>query len=273
MARMSCLHAKALTALLECDPDRKCAAARTLLDESRRGSLRLEDAADPTAEAIAQPGRPVRPALVAPQAVERRKVSTPEGRAALIHALAHIEFNAINLALDAVYRFRRMPVDYYGDWLKVAAEEAYHFTMLRDHLRALGRDYGSFTAHNGLWEMAQKTAHDVLVRMALVPRVLEARGLDVAPALIRKLESCGDARAAAILAIIQRDEVEHVRIGNHWYRRLCAERGLEPVETFRRLLREYDAPRLRRPFDVAARSRAGFSAHELALFEELAAPD
>lgn len=214
-------------------------------------------------EVIEEPGRPLRPELVPPLDVPRRKMTTPKGRAALIHALAHIEFNAINLALDAVYRFRGLPSAYYGDWLKVAAEEALHFQLLRDHLGSLGHDYGDFAAHNGLWEMAMKTAHDPLVRMALVPRVLEARGLDATPAIVEKLRSAGDDKAVAILAIIERDEIGHVAIGNRWYLHLCQERGLEPVQTFRRLLKEFDAPPLKPPFNIEARRKSGFAEAEL----------
>ncbi len=257
-------------ALLVCDPAAKVHAARQLHTDWLAGRCTLAADACPVAALVA-PGRPEKPEMVAPRAVARRQVSTVEGRAVLIHALAHIEFNAINLALDAVYRFRDLPREYYGDWLKVAAEEAYHFTLLRAHLQTLGYDYGSFAAHNGLWEMAVKTAHDPLVRMALVPRVLEARGLDVSPTLIRKLASCGDRRAVEILEIIQRDEITHVAIGNRWYRHLCAARGLDPIETFKRLLREYDAPPLRPPFAEAARRQAGFTAEEMRLLETLAA--
>jgi uncharacterized ferritin-like protein (DUF455 family) len=214
-------------------------------------------------EVIEEPGRPLRPELVPPLDVPRRKMTTPKGRAALIHALAHIEFNAINLALDAVYRFRGLPSAYYGDWLKVAAEEALHFQLLRDHLGSLGHDYGDFAAHNGLWEMAMKTAHDPLARMALVPRVLEARGLDATPAIVEKLRSAGDDKAVAILAIIERDEIGHVAIGNRWYLHLCQERGLEPVQTFRRLLKEFDAPPLKPPFNIEARRKSGFAEAEL----------
>jgi uncharacterized ferritin-like protein (DUF455 family) len=188
---------------------------------------------------------------------------TAEGRATLVHAMTHIEFNAINLALDAVYRFRGLPSAYYGDWLKVAAEEALHFQLLRDHLGSLGHDYGDFAAHNGLWEMAMKTAHDPLARMALVPRVLEARGLDATPAIVEKLRSAGDDKAVAILAIIERDEIGHVAIGNRWYLHLCQERGLEPVQTFRRLLKEFDAPPLKPPFNIEARRKSGFAEAEL----------
>jgi uncharacterized ferritin-like protein (DUF455 family) len=163
-----------------------------------------------------------------------------------------------------------MPQDFYRDWLQVAAEEAYHFTLLRDHLRTLGYDYGDFTAHNGLWEMAVKTAHDPMIRMALVPRLLEARGLDVTPGISARLASCGDQRAVEILAIIQRDEVGHVSIGNRWYGYLCRQRGLDPIITFRSLLAEYDAPALRPPFNMAARAQAGFNPDELGMLEDIA---
>ena len=265
---MTHLDLRTHAALRERDPTAKCDAARALLADWNAGRIDVDEA-ERIVEPITDPGRPERPVLVSPRVVERRKVSTPEGRAALIHSLAHIEFNAVNLALDAAYRFRGLPREYYGDWLRVAADEAYHFTLLRDHLRALGFDYGSFTAHNGLWEMAVKTAHDALVRMALVPRLLEARGLDAAPMLLTKLKSCGDRRAVEIVEIIQRDEVEHVRIGNRGYGYLCAQRGVDPVETFRRLLREYGA-RLRTPFDLTARRQAGFSEAELVMLQELA---
>lgn len=266
---MSDLYDRAFTALMECDPASKCAAAQALKRDWDADALMLDDGS-PIASVI-EPGRPERPVLVSPREVEHRSTHTPEGRAALIHAIAHIEFNAINLALDAAHRFRGLPRAYYGDWLLVAAEEAHHFSLLREHLRAFGYDYGDFTAHNGLWEMAQKTAHDPLVRMALVPRVLEARGLDVSPALIGKFRACGDARAVEILEIIQRDEIGHVRIGNRWYGYLCAQRGLDPLDCFRALLQEYGTMRLRAPFDDVARRAAGFSEREMALLNELAA--
>ena len=260
---------RACDALLVRDPTTKAEAARQLHNDWQAGRCDVVASTSAVA-ALAAPGRPDRPELVSPRAVARRQVSTPEGRAVLIHSLAHIEFNAINLALDAVYRFRDLPRDYYGDWLKVAAEEAYHFTLLRAHLQTLGYDYGSFTAHNGLWEMAVKTAHDPLVRMALVPRVLEARGLDVSPTLIQKLKSGGDARAVEILEIIQRDEIGHVAIGNRWYRYVCTQRGLDPVATFKKLLQEHGAPQLRPPFAEAARRQAGFTDEELRMLQDLA---
>lgn len=188
------------------------------------------------------------------------------GRAALVHALAHIEFNAINLALDAAQRFSGMPPDYYADWLRVADEEAQHFDLLNTHLATLGRGYayGDFPAHNGLWEMALRTAHDPLVRMALVSRVLEARGLDATPLIVEKLKTANDLRMVEILAIIERDEIGHVAIGSRWFGWLCVERGLEPEATFRQLLIDHDAPPLRPPFNLAARRQAGFSEPELA---------
>jgi uncharacterized ferritin-like protein (DUF455 family) len=220
--------------------------------------------------AIPTPGRPERPLLVAPRELRQRKLGTPAGRAILVHALAHIEFNAINLALDAVYRFRDMPAGFYGDWLRVAAEEAAHFGLLRERLQSLGHDYGDFPAHNGLWEMACKTADDVLVRMALVPRVLEARGLDVTPGMIERLQEAGDAATVAILRIIFRDEIGHVEIGSRWFRYCCDRRGLEPVATFRVLLEQYMPGRIKGPFAEQARGQAGFDAEEMDLLRELA---
>jgi len=211
------------------------------------------------------PGRPDKPELVSPLSVQKRSMRTVEGRAALIHALAHIEFNAINLALDAIWRFAQMPEQYYTDWLKVAAEEAYHFSLLNQHLQSMGYQYGDFLGHNSLWEMVERTQDDVLARMALVPRTMEARGLDASPALRNKLAQAGDMAAAEILDIILRDEIGHVAIGNHWYNWLCVQRDLAPIETFERLCQQYQAPKLRPPFNIEARRLAGFSEDELAL--------
>jgi uncharacterized ferritin-like protein (DUF455 family) len=202
--------------------------------------------------------------------VPRRSPFTPEGRAALLHAIAHIEFNAINLALDAAWRFGGMPLAYHLDWLRVASEEALHFTLLTAHLRSLGHDYGDFDAHDGLWAMVEKTRGDVVARMALVPRTLEARGLDATPPLQKKLARAGDARAVEILDIILRDEIGHVAIGNRWYRWLCARDGLEPRAHYRLLAARHGAPRLKPPFNLAARRAAGFSTGEL---DDLQRPD
>jgi uncharacterized ferritin-like protein (DUF455 family) len=209
-------------------------------------------------------GRPPRPELVMPRQVLQRGVQSPEGRARMLHAIVHIEFSAINLALDHAARFRGMPRQYYADWIGVAAEEAYHFTILRQRLQALGHDYGDFPAHGGLWDMAEKTSDDVLARMALVPRLLEARGLDATPPIRNKLAQAGDEESARILDIILADEIGHVGLGDAWFRRLCGERQLEPEATFRRLLETYDAPWPQAPFNEAARLQAGFSAAELA---------
>jgi uncharacterized ferritin-like protein (DUF455 family) len=209
------------------------------------------------------PGRPPRPRLVHPRDLPRRGLGSDAGRAAFVHAIAHIEFNAIDLAWDAVYRFRDMPEAYYADWVGVAADEARHFAMLRERLQALGHDYGDFDAHNGLWEMAEKTALDGMARMALVPRVLEARGLDVTPGMIAKLRGLGDEATAGILELILREEVAHVAAGSRWFRWHCERAGLPPAPTFRALLREHAGPVLHGPFNREARLAAGFDPAEL----------
>lgn len=213
------------------------------------------------------PGRPERPLLVHPSQLKTRAVGTPEGRAGLIHALTHIEANAINLALDMVWRFADMPTDFYLDWWRVAQEEALHFALLNTHLNQLGFAYGDFPAHDGLWEMAERTKADVLARLALVPRTLEARGLDATPAVRNRLVSVGDQGAARILDIILRDEIGHVAIGNHWYGYLCTARQLDPVSTYAALAEHYQAPILKGPFNLAARRAAGFSEAELAALQ------
>ncbi len=248
--------------LMERNIERKLAGATQLYADWQAGLLRREASAD-TALSVPVAGRPVKPDLVHPKNVKQRKLSSVEGRKALLHAVAHIEFNAINLALDAVYRFRDMPDAYYGDWLQVAAEEAYHFGLVRERLRELGGDYGDLPAHNGLWEQACKTDYDVMVRMALVPRVLEARGLDVTPGMMERLREVNDLPTVAILEIILRDEIGHVRIGSRWYHYCCEQRGLEPKATFRQLLREVLQAPLRSPLYTEARLQAGFSAEEL----------
>lgn len=215
-------------------------------------------------------GRPNKPELVQPSKVAKRSINTEEGRRALVHAICHIEFNAINLAWDAIYRFRDMPDDYVTDWLKVADEEAYHFSLLRQRLNDMGGDYGDYEAHNGLWEMACKTDHDVMVRMALVPRVLEARGLDVTPGMMKRLEQAKDVRTVAILAVILRDEIIHVAIGSRWYQYECKKRGLDSESTFMDLLQEYMGGVLRGPFHEEARLQAGFSQQELNMLKKQA---
>jgi uncharacterized ferritin-like protein (DUF455 family) len=217
-------------------------------------------------------GYPVFLDFVAPKDLPRRRLGSPLGKVALLHSLAHIEFNAVNLALDAVYRFQQMPKRYYTDWLKVAADEARHFQLLRTRLVVLGSDYGEFPVHAGLWEMAENTAHDVLVRMALVPRVMEARGLDVTPVMISKLEKIHDNESAQILQLIWEEEIDHVAVGSHWFQYLCQQRNLLPEKTFLQLLDQYFSGRLRGPLHQQARLQAGFSKSELAALGQIATP-
>lgn len=219
--------------------------------------------------AVADPGRPCLPMLVHPTQVPRRRLGSVAGRIGLIHAIAHIEFNAVNLALDAIYRFRNMPPDYYRDWIRVASEEAVHFSLLNNRLHELSSQYGCLPAHGGMWSMAVETDYDVMVRMALVPRVLEARGLDVTPAMITKLSAVGDTATVAILQRILAEEVDHVRIGNRWFKSLCEQRNLDALETFSRLLRKHGRIALRGPFNRPARLQAGFTDAELAEIAEL----
>jgi len=258
------LRQAALGCLAECQLIQKTSAVTALYQSWQSGALAL----DVECELVSTqpiPGRPERPVLVSPLEVGKRSMRTEEGRAGLIHALAHIEFNAINLALDAIWRFAGMPQQYYADWLKVAAEEAYHFGMLNAYLKTIGYQYGDFNGHNSLWEMTERTKGDVLARMALVPRTMEARGLDASPALRNKFAQVGDAEVAAILDIILRDEIGHVLIGNTWFNWLCVQRGFEPISAYAELAQRYSAPTLRKPFNLEARRKAGFTEAELAL--------
>ena len=257
------LRTLALQALCAARPDDKVALAQALHRDAE--GLAIEPGR-PTPDAPV-PGRPEKPELVHPARVPRRSPARPEGLAALLHAIAHIEFNAINLALDAAWRFDGMPRVFHLDWLRVAAEEAFHFSLLQEHLASLGHAYGDFTAHDNLWQMCEKTAGDVVARMALVPRTLEARGLDATPQIQGKLRQVGTPpalRAVDILDVILRDEVGHVAIGNHWYRWLCEREGLDPIAHYGVLAQRYAAPRLMPPFNESARRRAGFSEEELA---------
>jgi uncharacterized ferritin-like protein (DUF455 family) len=264
-----CLFERARECLDAAGADDKLEASFAAAGAFRNGTL-VADPAAPAPTPIRMPGRPPAPVLVHPRELPRRGLGNPAGRAAFVHAIAHIEFNAIDLAWDAVYRFRGMPEAYYADWVGVAEDEARHFTLLRARLRELGHDYGDFAAHNGLWEMAEKTAHDGLARMALVPRVLEARGLDVTPGMIDKLRAIGDEATAGILELILREEVAHVAAGSRWFRWFCAREGRDPDPAFRALLAEYARGVLHGPFNVDARSAAGFGAEELAALRELA---
>lgn len=252
------LRAGALAALQQHQPSDKCAATLALQLDAP------VDSACTLAPPASLPCRPERPPLVAQLKVAHLSVRTPAGRAQLLHALAHIELNAIDLALDIVWRFAGMPEAFYRDWVRVAQEEAQHFSLLNTHLGTLGYQYGDFAAHTGLWDMAEKTQDDLLARLAIVPRTLEARGLDASPPVRDKLRSAGDLRAADIVSTILRDEIGHVRIGNHWYRWLCQQRQLPPLDTYVAMAKRYRVPPPRAPLNLEARRAAGFDEAELA---------
>lgn len=252
--------------LMHSDIERKASDVFQLLTDWREGKLNQTPL---PVVAIVQPGRPDKPALVHPKALKARGLGSAEGRASLLHAIAHIEFNAINLALDAAYRFQEMPAQFVDDWLRVAAEEAYHFQLLREQLARYGYDYGDFPAHNGLWETTHETDFDVLARMALVPRTLEARGLDVTPEMMRKLRAVGETQAVSVLHILLRDEVGHVAVGSYWFSWLCKQRGLDRFDTFKSLIALHLKGGLKPPFNIEARREAGFSEEELAWLEAI----
>lgn len=254
-----CLRRHALRLLQIKETQVKAAAVRAL--DANRLTVNTDQS---VTEPAGLPGRPGKPELLHPSRMPARAVGTLAGRAALIHALTHIEANAINLALDIIWRFAGMPEAFYRDWWRVAAEEARHFQLLEAHLQTLGFSYGDFPAHDGLWEMAHKTRADLLARLALVPRTLEARGLDVTPAIRSKLISVGDQQGAKILDIILSDEIGHVSIGNRWFRELCAQRARDPVLAYAELAKCYAAPVLKGPFNLSARRAAGFAEAELA---------
>ncbi|MBS0287308.1 MAG: ferritin-like domain-containing protein [Proteobacteria bacterium] len=247
--------------------DEKCQGVVALYDAWLNDNV-FFDACTPVSEEVIG-ALPESLVLVPPKEIKKRNLTTKEGKAALIHAIAHIEYNAINIALDALYRFRDMPLSYYADWLRIAREEAYHFSLLSQHLISYGYHYGDFPAHLGLWEMVQKTSHDVLIRMALVPRLLEARGLDVTPDISRRLSQVNDMVGSEILKIIFFDEIHHVRIGNYWYYQLCRLRNLNPQETFIKLLNQYAPQQLRGPIAVHHRLKAGFDENELELLIQM----
>ena len=259
---MNDLHAAAKRCLDASDPAEKLRLTRETWASLQAGKL-FSDPASPPPEPIGAPGRPPRPRLVNARQVPQRGLGSAEGRAALVHAVAHIEFNAINLAWDAVYRFRGKPVDYYRDWASCANDEARHFMLLSGRLAELDHAYGDFDAHDGLWAMTEKTAEHDTARMALVPRVLEARGLDVTPGMIERLRQLGDTRTVAILEVILREEVAHVAAGTRWYRHCCERDDVNPAEYFFELLRQYMGVSLRGPFNLPARREAGFDEHEL----------
>ena len=262
MSPQADLHAAARLCLDAAEPAEKLRLTRVAWEAFAAGDLHA-DCASPPPQLISAPGRPAKPELVNARQVPQRGLGTEHGRAALVHAIAHIEFNAINLAWDAVYRFRGMPDAFYCDWASCANDEARHFAMLSGRLQELGYSYGDFAAHDGLWQMAEKTADSDTARMALVPRVLEARGLDVTPGMIERLRKLGDERTVAILELILREEVGHVAAGTRWYLHCCERDRLDPVATFFALVRDYMGVNLRGPFNLPARRQAGFTEPEL----------
>jgi uncharacterized ferritin-like protein (DUF455 family) len=266
MAAMSNMFGELHRIILLENAGDKCAATKRLFADLDQYSI----VHDTPVKTIDQPGYPAALQLVAPRELKRRSIQSQAGRNTLMHAIAHIEFNALNLALDAAYRFRKQPADFYLDWIKVAADEARHFGMIREYLKTHDCEYGDYKAHNGLWEMAVKTQHDIVARMALVPRVLEARGLDVTPGMIKRLSAVNDSAAVQILEVIYQDEIKHVEIGSRWFFEQCSIRELEPRSTFLAMIKTHMHGELRGPFNISARLQAGFDEMEIAALEAIA---
>mgnify|MGYP005812785343 CR=1 FL=1 len=248
--------AAAARSVLECpDADGKARLAHEVASLWHRGALPLAGAALPD-----RPRRPERPSLLPPNEMPRRTFKGPRGRFALLHSLAHIELNAIDLAFDMAGRFANegLPREFFDDWIGVGDEEALHFTLIQQRLTAMGGRYGDLPAHDGLWQAVYETRNDILARLAIVPMVLEARGLDVTPAMIERLTAAGDIESAEALAVIYRDEQQHVAAGVRWFRYLCARRGIDGERTFQALVRRHFRGALKPPFNFDARDRAGF---------------
>lgn len=251
--------------ILETNPTKKCVATLELYKQF--DDLNLTAYQGSTVADIPMPGYPQDLTLVAPRKLKKRGIQSQQGRNILMHSIAHIEYNAINLALDAAYRFRGQAQQFYQDWLKVASDEARHFTLVNQYLNDHGSYYGEFPAHDGLWSMTVKTAHDIIARMALVPRVLEARGLDVTPGIIQKLKRANDAHAVDILEVIYNDEIEHVGIGSYWFKYHCQQQKLDPYTTFKKMIELYFIGDIKGPFNISARLLAGFEQEEINDFE------
>lgn len=253
------LRAAAIEALSTADLDDKVAITREAQRKWRERRLSLRGPSDPAVPD--RPGRPDKPELVAPRLLKKRSLNTTRGRIALMHALAHIELNAIDLALDIVARYAamRIPLSFFDNWMQVADDEARHFTLLRNRLRSLEADYGDLPAHDGLWRAATDTRGDLIARLAIVPLVLEARGLDVTPGLAENLRSFGDGETAAILDVIYNDEKTHVAVGAKWFRFFCARQAVNAADRFRTLVHEHFHGQVKPPFNDRARSAAGLT--------------
>ncbi|WP_432474042.1 ferritin-like domain-containing protein [Amphritea sp. HPY] len=267
---MQNIYEQTRQALLLEDPDHKLELTMQLAGLWDAGQLEWQEG--PAPQLLNEPGRPDKPEFVLPANVNKRKMGKEEGRAALIHALAHIELTAVNLALDSVYRYRDMPKEYYADWMQCAREESTHFLALRGRLREMGYDYGSFTAHNELWNTAVDTAHDMMDRMGIIHRVFEARALDVVPKTITRFDKLGDRKMVSILTMIANEEIGHVSSGTRWFHHRCAEKGLDPDSTFIELLWKYMKGPLKGPFNHEARIKAGFTEQELQMMEAMERP-
>lgn len=256
------LRAHCLKALATSDLNQKLNQVKVIYESFRSHHVTI-DSKVAIEHSYHLPGAPVKPQIVPPRLVEKRSASTEHGKLIFVHALAHIEFNAINLALDIIWRFKNLPDQFYGDWLQVAYEEHIHFNLLNDYLKKFGLNYGSFNAHNSLWEMAERTRHDLIHRLALIPRTMEARGLDVTPPIIEKFKQQKDDDIAEILQIIYEEEIRHVSIGNIWYRWACEAQKLDPNETYKHLLKTYDIELNYQKLNKEARYKAGFLKEEL----------
>ncbi len=253
------LRGGAIAAIRSADLDIKTELAQESATRWFARTLSLRSPLDPPL--ADRPGRPEKPELVPPKNMEKRSLHTLKGRIALLHAIAHIELNAVDLALDIVARFATGPVpnSFFDGWMQVAFEEAKHFRMVRARLRELGADYGDLPAHDGLWQAAHATRTDLTARLAVVPLILEARGLDVTPVLQAKMRETGDLESAAILDVIYNDEKGHVAVGAKWFRFLCAREKRDPARTFQELVRANFRGSLKAPFNDIARAEAGLT--------------
>lgn len=242
--------------------DEKLALTHQAWQGLQNGELSL-DQGKPVA-AITQVRFPEKPEWLAPRFVPKRKLTSPGGVAAFFHAIAHIEFVAIYLAWDILYRFRGLPDEFYQDWLRIADEEAQHFELIRAHLQAMGTAYGDLPAHGGLWDLASMTANNLPARLALVPRCMEAHGLDVTPGIIARFKKLGDTASISLLDRILADEIGHVERGSYWFSKVCRQQGREPEAEYRRLLAQYyQGGKPKGPFNREMRIIAGFSNAEL----------
>ena len=251
----------AFQCLTESDIDKKLSMSIDTVEKIKSGVLEYKPYSLDIENVV--PGRPDRPELIKPKDVARRNTHTDEGRAAMVHSFAHIEFNAINLVWDLICRFQDMPKEFYRDWAQVAGEETKHFKLLRNYLNEKGYDYGSFPAHDGLWTIAEQTKHDILLRLAVVPRIMEARGLDVTPDLIERFRKAKDDEMVSILELILEEEIGHVMFGTKWYRFVCQRMEKDPEEKFREIMDEYLPSSKTKKINKNARLQAGFSQTEI----------